>query len=74
VGEATRAVDSPSLDRPIALAFVDFDLPARVDQGDDLSVRVDGEEVAAGLSGLPFVEGSGLSGRLPQYPADEDGT
>jgi aminomethyltransferase len=74
VGEVTRAVDSPSLDRPIALAFVDFDLPARVDQGDDLSVRVDGEEVAAGLSGLPFVEGSGLSGRLPQYPADEDGT
>jgi aminomethyltransferase len=71
VGEVTRAVESPSLDRPIALAFVDFDLPARVDDGAALSVRVDGEEVAAGLSGLPFVEGSGLSGRLPRYPEGE---
>jgi aminomethyltransferase len=70
VGDVTRAVDSPSLDRPIALAFVDFDLPARVDAGAELTVRVDGAEVDAEVATLPFVEGSARSGRLPQYPAD----
>jgi aminomethyltransferase len=75
VGEVTRAVESPSLERPVALAFVDYDLPARVDGGLELTVRVDGREVHAELTELPFVEGSARSGRLPQYPAqdDEDG-
>jgi aminomethyltransferase len=72
VGEVTRAVESPSLERPIALAFVDYDLPARVAEGVDLTVRVDGDETDADLAGLPFVEGSARSGRLPQYPADAD--
>jgi aminomethyltransferase len=72
VGEVTRAVDSPSLDRPVALAFVDFDVPARVDAGEDLTVRVDGAEVDAEVAELPFVDGSARSGRLPQYPADGD--
>ncbi|WP_136603117.1 CAF17-like 4Fe-4S cluster assembly/insertion protein YgfZ [Salinigranum halophilum] len=68
VGEVTRAVESPLLDGPIALAFVDYDLP---DRDDDLTVRVDGEAVAAELARLPFVEGSAQSGRLPRY-SDSD--
>jgi aminomethyltransferase len=60
-GEITRAVESPSLDAPIALALVDFDAPA------DLTVRVDGEDVPAPVTALPFVEGSDRSARLPQY-------
>ena len=74
VGEVTRAVESPSLERPIALAFVDFDLPARAADGAELAVRVDGREVDADLAELPFVAGSARSGRLPRYPtaADEE--
>lgn len=63
VGEVTRAVESPTLDAPVALAFVDFDAG-----DDDLSVRVDGDEVAAERVDLPFVEGSADSARLPTYP------
>ena len=63
VGEVTRGVDSPSLERPIALALVDFDCDAA-----DLTVRVDGSEVAATRTSLPFVAGSDRSGRLPVYP------
>jgi aminomethyltransferase len=63
VGEITRTVESPSLERPIALALVDFEL----DREADLSVRVDGGEVAARRTELPFVEGSARSGRLPTY-------
>ncbi|UIP00645.1 aminomethyltransferase family protein [Halobaculum sp. CBA1158] len=63
VGEVTRAVESPSLGGPIALAYVDFDANAT-----DLTVRVDGDEVAAERVDLPFVEGSARSGRLPTYP------
>jgi len=58
VGEVTRAGESPSLSRPIALALVDFDLEAE-------AVEVDGEEAA--VATLPFVEGSARSGRLPSY-------
>jgi aminomethyltransferase len=74
VGEVTRAVESPSLERPIALAFVDFDLPDRASAGadTDVAVRVDGGEVAATLAALPFVDGSARSGRLPRYPAGDD--
>ncbi|MES3517691.1 MAG: glycine cleavage T C-terminal barrel domain-containing protein [Natronomonas sp.] len=63
VGEVTRAVESPTLSEPIALAFVDYGLDA-----DALSVRVDGEEVDAERRTLPFVEGSARSKRLPTYP------
>jgi aminomethyltransferase len=63
VGEVTRGVDSPSLEREIAIALVDFDCDAA-----DLTVRVDGSEVAATRTSLPFVAGSDRSGRLPVYP------
>ncbi|QZY00334.1 aminomethyltransferase family protein [Halobaculum rubrum] len=62
VGDVTRAVDSPSLDAPIALAYLDFDAEV-----DDLSVRVDGDEIAAERTDLPFVEGHARSLRLPTY-------
>jgi aminomethyltransferase len=63
VGEVTRAVESPTLERPAALAFVDFDV------GDDeLAVRVGGEEVPAEVATLPFHEGSDRSARVPAYP------
>ncbi len=52
-GEVTRAVESPSLDEPIALALVDFEL-----EPSDLAVRVDGDDVPATLASLPFVDGS----------------
>jgi aminomethyltransferase len=61
VGEVTRAVESPMLDAPIALAYVEFDT------GDDLAVRVGGGDVNAERADLPFYEGSELSGRLPKY-------
>jgi len=61
VGEVTRGVPSPALDEPVALALVD------ADTGTDLRVRVDGEEVPASRTALPFVEGSDESARLPRY-------
>ena len=62
VGEVTRAVESPTRDEPLALALVEFDLDT-----DDLTVRIDGEERAARVESLPFVEGSDRSARLPTY-------
>jgi aminomethyltransferase len=65
VGDVTRGAESPSLDRPIALAYVDS---STLDDDDpEFAVRVDGDEVAATVTSLPFVEGSGRSGRLPRY-------
>ncbi|MEA1932265.1 MAG: aminomethyltransferase family protein [Euryarchaeota archaeon] len=63
VGEVTRAVESPSLDEPIALAFVSFD--AQLD-----SAAVETAEAAADAEAvdLPFVTGSRDSLRLPSYP------
>jgi aminomethyltransferase len=63
VGEVTRGVASPSLERPVAFALVDFDCAAT-----ELTVRVGGEEMSARRSDLPFVAGSDRSGRLPVYP------
>ena len=62
VGEVTRAVHSPTLDAPVALAYVSFDTDA-----DAFTVRVDSAEVAAERVSLPFVDGSARSGRLPTY-------
>jgi len=62
VGEVTRAVESPTREEPIAFAAVDYELPE-----DGLSVRVDGDEVAAEVAALPFVEGSDASARVPRY-------
>ena len=65
VGEVTRAVESPVLDAPVAMAYVDYAL----DPGADLAVDGDdGAPVAAERADLPFVEGSERSGRLPRYP------
>ena len=63
VGEVTRAAVGSGSGDPIALAFVDFDVDL-----DTISVRVDGDEVAAARSDLPFVTGSARSARLPAYP------
>jgi aminomethyltransferase len=65
VGEVTRGVESPSLGQPIALAYLD-----NSGDGNDepsLTVRVDGDEVDATVTALPFVEGSGRSARRPRY-------
>ena len=62
IGEVTRADVSPLLEDVIALAIVDYDLGS-----DAVTVRVDGEEVPATVTDLPFVEGSDRSDRLPDY-------
>ncbi|MFC4448930.1 aminomethyltransferase family protein [Halorussus aquaticus] len=65
VGEVTRAVESPTVESPVAFGVVDYDVGG--DSDADLSVRVGGEEVPADLAALPFVEGSDRSARLPEY-------
>ncbi len=62
VGEVTRANVSPLLETPIALAIVEYGL-----ESDELTVRVDGEEIHTTVTELPFVEGSDRSDRLPDY-------
>lgn len=66
VGEITRAIDSPTVEQPLALAYVNYDT-----EPGDITVRVDGNDVNATLETLPFVEGSAVSGRLPSYPEAE---
>ena len=63
IGEVTRAVESPSLEHPIALAVVDFD-------ADTESVSIEGgdDAIDAIRTPLPFVDGSAVSERLPTYP------
>ncbi|MFB6091660.1 MAG: aminomethyltransferase family protein [Haloquadratum sp.] len=70
VGAVTRAVESPTLETPIALALVDFDADpteptVQADGGDDS--QIDATHVT-----LPFVEGSATSARLPTYPGPSD--
>ncbi|MEF8774812.1 MAG: glycine cleavage T C-terminal barrel domain-containing protein [Halobacteriales archaeon] len=70
VGEITRAAESPTLGEPVALAVIH---DAVADSGGnekrngatDLTVRVDGEAVAAEIVTRPLVDGSVRSGRLP---------
>ncbi|OIB58505.1 aminomethyltransferase family protein [Natrialba sp. SSL1] len=62
VGEISRAGLSPLLETPIALALLEYD-----HDGESFTVRVDGEEVPATRTELPFVEGSDVSDRLPDY-------
>ena len=64
VGEITRAIESPSVDEPIALAFVAFDATL-----DAAAVETAGESVSAEAVDLPFVTGSADSLRLPTYPS-----
>jgi aminomethyltransferase len=61
VGDVTRAVESPALDRPIAFALLD------AEAGPSVTVRIDSEPVAAEVRELPFVDGSARSARLPSY-------
>ena len=63
IGEVTRAVESPSLEEPIALALVDFDAG-----GESVSVDGDDGTVDAVRTPLPFVDGGAVSKRLPTYP------
>jgi aminomethyltransferase len=67
VGEVTRGVESPTRDEPIAFAVVDFEVGAEGNEADDLTVRIDGEEVSVEVADLPFVEGSDRSARIPEY-------
>ena len=62
VGAVTRAVHSPTVEAPIALATLDWAYP-----DGDLTVRIDGEDVAAERHDLPLVDGSAVSARLPTY-------
>ncbi|MFW6320931.1 MAG: aminomethyltransferase family protein [Halohasta sp.] len=64
VGTVTRAIDSPSLDEPIALAFVAFDTAL-----DGVAVEHEDGPLDAEAVDLPFVEGSADSLRRPTYPA-----
>ena len=66
VGEITRAVESPSLTEPIALAMIDFDTSLA-----DLTVEAGDGSVSATDVDLPFVTGSANSLRLPTYPEPE---
>ncbi len=66
VGTVTRAVASPTLDRPIGLALVNREVGELLGTADALSVRIEGEDRPATPVALPFVEGSERSGRLPQ--------
>ncbi|MFB6251369.1 MAG: aminomethyltransferase family protein [Halobellus sp.] len=65
VGQVTRAIESPSLDRPIALALVDFNTD--LEGGASLSVATAAGRSAATHTPLPFVEGTARSARLPTY-------
>ncbi len=62
VGEISRAVESPSLDEPIALAMVEYETTLS-----DIAVETDDGTVPATGSDLPFVAGSADSLRLPSY-------
>lgn len=63
VGEITRAIDSPMLEEYIAFAYVDYS----IEDTTTLTVRIDGNEVTATQSELPFYSGSSQSVRLPHY-------
>lgn len=60
VGEVTRAIESPSLSEPIALALVEYGLEVE-------ELAIGDEAVPATVTELPFVEGSGRSARVPHY-------
>lgn len=65
-GEVTRACESPMLETPAALALLNRDVATEITDN-ELTVRVDGEELAAEGQRLPFVDGSDQSARLPSY-------
>ena len=62
VGEITRGDYSPALDAPIALALVEYGAEAT-----GVTVRIDGADIDAERTALPFVDGSAVSKRIPTY-------
>jgi aminomethyltransferase len=62
VGEITRAVQSPTLEGPAALARVDGEPSTRL--------CLDGE--VTDVEALPLVEGSATSGRLPRFDSTRE--
>jgi aminomethyltransferase len=70
IGEVTRALASPTVDAPIAMAVVDAGVGAVDAETDsrDLAVRVGGASTPATVVPLPFHEGSDRSTRVPSYP------
>ncbi len=66
VGEITRAVESPSLDEPIALGMLEFGTSPT-------NVEIETEHGTVSASGieLPFVTASAESLRIPQYETTE---
>jgi aminomethyltransferase len=73
VGEVTRAVEGPSYEAPVALAYVEFDAASDVTAVETLAEDAedgDGTSVPAEVVDLPFVEGSLRSARLPTYPTE----
>ncbi|WP_049986641.1 CAF17-like 4Fe-4S cluster assembly/insertion protein YgfZ [Halobellus rufus] len=74
VGEVTRAEYSPSSDASVALALVDYELAGTLASDDDAATlrvasgsETTDEYVDADVVGLPFVEGSAVSARRPDY-------
>jgi aminomethyltransferase len=62
IGSVTRAVESPSLDEPIAVAFVSYDTAV-----DSTTIETDSGSVTAQTADLPFITGSADSLRCPTY-------
>jgi aminomethyltransferase len=64
IGEITRALESPTLGHPIAMAAVDAGATSP-----DETVEIDVEQgrTDADVTSLPFLEGSDRSGRIPTY-------
>jgi aminomethyltransferase len=63
IGEITRALESPTLEEPIAMAAVDAGATADA----DLTIETGEGSTDATVTTLPFVEGSERSGRIPTY-------
>ena len=73
VGQVTRGCESPTLERPVALALLDREVGDRIGEAGALAVRVDGEEVPATPVELPLVAGTVPSGRRPTASPERDG-
>jgi aminomethyltransferase len=63
IGEITRALESPTLGHPIAMAALD----AGASPDETIEIDLDQGRTDAKVTALPFVEGSDRSGRIPAY-------
>jgi aminomethyltransferase len=64
IGEVTRALESPTLEEPIAMAAVDA---GAVNPEAGVTIETEDGRIDATVTALPFVEGSQRSGRIPSY-------